>query len=477
MKGLIVAAPRWLLLAALVFAPWAYGATRPWAVDILNALLGGVLLLWAAGWVARRAWPEVHPALAVVAILLVLQAWWMALNARYDYDLANRQFVELHQWWSGAPGSFHQTLSLPAALQITMMLGAACFVCDLARRAVWRKRLLWTLALTGVSLAAFGLIQRMAGAQAIFWSGESMGDSFFATYRYHSNAGAFLNLVWPIAAGFLAAGFRRLGGVRGKVFWSAALILCFAGVLVNASRAATALAVLLLGLWLGWMIWQSLRGRLEGINPAVALVTAGLLLVLVTAVAALAGLDVSARRWAKFGEEVTDDNPRLIVARVCLDMTGLARSPTAPPALPRAGWWGFGPGTFPTVFPYFTNELGDKISGVWLHAHQDYLQTLVEWGYAGGVLWAVVIFGGVFFSWRTLRQQRDVLSLRERAAHFGMFTAVLGTLLHALMDFPLQIASIQLYFVTLLGLLWGSPHWLGERARRGSRGEEEADEE
>ena len=35
----LINAPRWLLLGTLVYAPWAYGTTPLWAVDILNILL------------------------------------------------------------------------------------------------------------------------------------------------------------------------------------------------------------------------------------------------------------------------------------------------------------------------------------------------------------------------------------------------------------------------------------------------------
>ena len=466
MGQLIVNAPRWLLLATLAYAPWAYGATRQWAIVGLNYLLGAMLGLWLVSYLLRQGWPSVHPVLAVSALGLAAQAWFMVINAKYDYDNARHEFIPLTPLLSRAPGSLHRSLSATKAVQLSAILAAVCVVCDLARSAVWRKRLLLTLALTGTSVVLLGLAQRLSNASSVFWGPENMGKTFFATYRYHANAGAFMNLVWPIVAGFVVLAFLRGSALWKKILWTMALVLCLAGVIANTSRAAGALGFLSAALWVGWLTCQLVRGRLEGFTGASVVVTALLVVVLVVAVAALAGLDTTLKRWGQFDREVTDQNGRLLVARVCLDM------------IPVAGWWGFGPGTFETTFPYFTQAFGNKLDGRWLYAHQDYLQTLIEWGYIGACCWAVLVFGAVFYSlFRALRRRRhrhhdphqrqrdrERLLPSARVTHFALLVALAGVLLHALVDFPLQIASIQLYVAVVLGLLWGSQHWLGESA-------------
>ena len=444
----LVNAPRWLLVAALAYAPWAYGCTRPWALALLIGWLGLASGLWLLTCLLRRAWPAVHPIAAAAGVALLAQAWFMVGNARFEYDSLQLQFLPLTQLLPWAPGSLHRTLSFDMALQFSTLLGAFGLTCDMARHREWRERLVLTIAVAGTSIALLGLLQRCTNATAVLWGPEDMGKTFFATYRYHANAGAFLNVAWPLVAGFLAVSFFQRTARWQRVAWAAAVVLCLAALIVNSSRAAAALGLLLALGWAGWTVRQLVGGRLPSLPPAVAVVSAVILLGLVTSVAAVAGLDTSLRRWKRFGVELTEQNPRLLASQVCLDM------------VPQAGWFGFGPGTFPTTFPYFTERFGKQMRGRWLQAHEDYLQTLIEWGCLGATSWAVLIFGALGYSiYRSIRH-RATLSVSAQAMHFAILMAMLGVLLHALVDFPLQIASIQLYVAVLTGLLWSCRHWL-----------------
>jgi O-antigen ligase len=123
-------------------------------------------------------------------------------------------------------------------------------------------------------------------------------------------------------------------------------------------------------------------------------------------------------------------------------------------SLNAAGWFGFGPGTFSIVFPYLQQEHGGQLNGILRYAHQDYLQTILEWGKVGFILWALLIGGGIVRAFAHLCKNRRALT-RERNIWLVLCALSLtGVLIHSLVDFPLQIASLQLISAVLLGQLW-----------------------
>ncbi|HZD08574.1 MAG TPA: hypothetical protein VE176_10015, partial [Candidatus Limnocylindrales bacterium] len=132
-------------------------------------------------------------------------------------------------------------------------------------------------------------------------------------------------------------------------------------------------------------------------------------------------------------------------------------------ALQDASYFGFGPGTFRVIFPYYTAGLGPDIEGIWRFLHEDYLQTLLEWGWLGSAPWALLFFGGIAIGIKNLRAQRNRREWRPRYRLFlaVIILALLGTALHALVDFPFQIASLQLYVAVYVGICWGSCRWEG----------------
>ena len=120
----------------------------------------------------------------------------------------------------GLPGSADGLLSSVTLLLTTGLLGVLLFASDLAQRALWRRRLWVTIALSGVSICIFGILQKIGGPPVLSWvweeSKQDMNNNF-GMFRYRGNAGAFLNLCLPLVAGlaFMAFQEQRIRGGAG----------------------------------------------------------------------------------------------------------------------------------------------------------------------------------------------------------------------------------------------------------------------
>lgn len=418
--------PGRLLGAALVLAPWLYGGLQGWAA----ALLGGLLAVGLAVWILdhkRRGTPWHLPIpLLLAGAFLLLQGWAMALFGKSTA--------------AGAPPA-------AAAAGAMLFLGVIAMVADLGRRAEWRRHLWLALAGNGVALVVFGLIQKLSGAKGILGAPDPEAETFFATFAYHGSAGSWFNLTWPLAAGLAIVAFHRTGARGARAGWLAGVALAFAALLVNTSRSALFLGGLLLLFTLGWVAWLFAQGKFRRIHPARVAVVAVLVGASIYGLASMVGLERTLHRWSVFERELSSKNLRLRAQKRCVEIAS------------RAGWFGFGPGTFHRVFAHYEPGVKGDFSGFARHAHQDYFQAVIEWGWLGAAAWAVVLAGGVIRVIRAVRRTRGHWPFRDEVLAGSVLLALLGVALHALVDYPMQVPAIQLTVAVMLGLLWSSPHW------------------
>ena len=442
----VVEAPRWLFLAAMVWAPWAYGSTPPWTITALERLLGLIVVLWLVGCALRRLKPAIHPVLLTGTHATLFFGWWMALNPHFR-DSGNYNFIPLHPLLPWAPGSVDAAISVKAMVRITCLLGSVCFICDLSGRRAWRRRIWQVIGATGVSLVLFGLLQSAFARPLIVWGWEDMGVPYFATYYYDGNAGSFINLVLPPVAGLAALTLRKPDAHVARAIWVPGFFICVAGAFVNLSRSAMVITILLCVLLLAWQFCAKSRNEL--LPPRHMRIAYALLMIgAVGCLVAFSGWERPAEKWALLQHQLNTANKRLVSTRVFFRM------------LPDAGWHGFGPGTFPLVFPHYTGPDAMAIPGIWRYAHDDYLQTLLEWGWIGAIFGAVLYFGAMAQLFRRWRKRGD-LSTADRVLAFTTALALAGVAAHAFVDFPLQIASLQLYVGVCIGLGWGARRWEG----------------
>jgi hypothetical protein len=214
------------------------------------AMLRAMAHLLAPASTRNARWPRLPGAVARGVFVLLSQAWFLTWNAKSRFIEAAQVFVRREQPLPGWPGFMDTALVLPSVLLATGILGAFCISCDLAASRVWRDRVWVTLAATGLSLVVLGLAQRLTNAPSIFWDLDSnLGETFFSVFRYHANAGAFVNLVLPLMTALAAKNWMIAGNEKARVFWTLATLLTAAAGFVNVSRAANVIcAVLLIGM-------------------------------------------------------------------------------------------------------------------------------------------------------------------------------------------------------------------------------------
>ncbi|PZR73494.1 MAG: hypothetical protein DLM52_10970 [Chthoniobacterales bacterium] len=438
MKAIFRYGARWILFGALVFAPWAYGATEAWAINALNYLLLAMVGCWGIELLVDRRRPRLSPYAAVVVTLILCLGWWMVINANATHDYEYDLFVPIQPLFPNAAGSVDHLLSAAMMVRITLLLATISFVADSMREPEFVIQLWWMVALAGTSIAVLGLLQKATGAEVIFWKKhlgpEPPSLTFFATYVYHANAGAFQNLTWPFAAGLALRGMERNDHPLRRALLISFAVIDLVAIMANTSRAAQLIGGLLLFLLLMFFL-PSFRRRAAQRSWKV---TAAFVFLLVLAILAIAYSSQWTRALARWQIESGPDpgGGRRDAARFGWQTAK------------EAGWFGFGPGPFRVVFPRYSIDL----AGTWRFLHEDYLQTIIEWGWAGMVCWVALIVGATGAGARAIWRRSRQLLPRYRTITGIAVIALAGVLIHAVVDFPLQIASIQLYAAVCLGI-------------------------
>jgi hypothetical protein len=214
-----------------------------------------------------------------------------------------------------------------------------------------------------------------------------------------------------------------------------------ASAFVNVSKAGMVISLALLLILCALHVpafWRAAQNRGRWRSAAGAILLAGGLAVLVVA----GGWHSAWARWQRL-PGILADNPRATAVEVAWKM------------IPGSGALGFGAGTFGIAFPHYTGNAGDRIRGVWRFLHQDYLQTVIEWGWIGAVAWAILIFGGAGLAlWHGLKKGAPLSEARP--LYLAAALAIGATALHATVDFPFQIASLQLYLFSFTALGWSA---------------------
>lgn len=413
-------------LALLVWLPLPLGSNRDWAAGGLILLTGLLGLAWALARLRRPAplAPAQRTALPLLGLLLLPQLW-VAVQL-----LAER---------SADRGATLQSLLLGLAYGLLFWLVVSLFH---TRRRL--TVLLWTLVLSGTLQAFWGTAMTLSRTEWLLLTPKSCcwGDAT-GTFVNRNHLAGYLEMT-------LACGIGLLLALReGRPFrWQAApalllgpkarlrlaLVIMVIGLVMTHSRMGNA-AFLASLLGTGLLLARAEKEQ----RRRHAWLLASLLLVDVLVVGQFFGLDTLKQRLLQGPAAALAGAPRAEELRWPVLRAAL-------PLLAERPLTGHGAGSFETVF---ARRAGPDIPLHFDHAHNDYLEFLVDFGLIGSLPLALFVLRALQLALAALRQRRSVY---RSGVGFAAVMGILALLLHALADFNLQIPANAATLVTLCAL-------------------------
>lgn len=459
-----------LFLFLYVFAAADYGLTRESGISTFVFMSAGIFSVWLIGHALQRKLPSTGIWPWITSALVLAFGWTVTRLAIIDQAVTDGRLEGWDEgFWAALllhGSAYDADLSTAAMLRTTALLGMALIAIEIWRNPKWSRALIATMIFSAFGMVLFFLLQKLVGGAFLLRSEDSHTTLNFGTYRYWGNAAAYLNLLWPIAAA--AALFAILRKTIAWPLWLIPFAFIFAANFLNLSKAGNVLSLLGLGLFIALAIPICLRElKYSKLKIRKSHLLSAIIPIIIIGISLPFALPW--QRWNYYAQHAENETSRgrLYAYSVFLKI------------LPDSGWAGFGPGSFQKYYLAYVDEDSPLRQQSYWVAHQDYIQTAIEWGYIGTILWAFYLIPpGVFLLMNSRRRPEQpsrkfegyrigaldyakafINSLPDPRSPFvavGATTAVGLTALHSMVDFPMQIASLQFYLLTLLALGWAT---------------------
>jgi len=401
-----------LVLAILIFSPLATGSVRPQDFLVAEWLTVAIIFLWAVRFCVnpkhRLLWlPVCWPILA-----FLIYAVGRYLTADVEF-LARQELIKVLVYGV----LFFAILNNLHRQETTQVVGL-------------------TLIFVAMAVSFYALFQFLTDNDYVwnFYKPAGYRKRGSGTFICPNHLAGFLEMILPLGIAFMIAG--RFGHLM-KILLAYASLSIFVGITVTFSRGgwlATSVSLFALCWWL-------LRQRDYWKRS---------LLVAAILVAVFAGLFLKAR-FSPAGHE------RFEVANEVEDVRLRIWAPAVGMWKDHL-WFGVGPAHFDYRYRQYRpadSELQARPDRV----HNDYLNTLVDWGVVGAFLVAVcwaVFYWQVFNGWKFVqRSQNDLAARRSTKTAFVLGGAVglFAILIHSTLDFNMHIPSNAILAVTLMALV------------------------
>ncbi|MDB5569208.1 MAG: O-antigen ligase protein [Hyphomicrobiales bacterium] len=385
-------------VALAIFLPGAYRESR--ASFPVRALLAGAVLL------------------AILPLFPLPPSIWAHLPGR-DAAVSVYETAQIPPPW------------LPVALRpgeaarsvLNLLPPVAAFVAALRLGARERLYLVWIVVAFALASVLLGMLQLLSGGRSWLYAYEF--TNFGRSVGLFANANHYVSLLYcaaPLAA--VALGGRRdRAAVPASALLAAIAFTLLLGLSISGARTA-----LILGgasLLVSYFALLPKDMRIGGVARGRGALLAGAAMLVVLPVLMGAGLE---RILGRFDQQGLED------ARWDVAQTTWA-------ALQAYFPWGAGWGSFERVYQMHETH-NVLMAPIVNHAHNDWLEILLEGGAAAAVLLAAFV---IWLAGRARAAARSGSSLDERLAR-GAVVVLALLAIHSLWDYPLRTSALAVVF-------------------------------
>ena len=414
----------YLLLAIIFILPLPLGSNRPWAWSIFEALIAicSFVCIWSLTNEALLAGLKRH------RVLLSLFAAAQGYVALQLVDISgNRISVD------------------PAQTQISLLKGVCycLFICCCAWLISSSKRVkqfTLIIIITVFLQALYAVYLQFSGIEYSPVFNYEIGDRANGSFVYHNHLANYLLVGGALAIGLLISQLTRASSreqslkrlvigaleamMSSKWLIRVAIITIVVGLILTRSRMGNSAFFVSL---LATSIFALFVMRKP--PPMLKWLIVSLVVVDVAIVGAMFGIDKVKERLdtTSFEGETRDDVVEMSI-----------------PLVKDVWLTGTGAGSFYTVFPQYHTRI---VHLHYDHAHNEYLQFLIEYGIVGFLLLASAVLYSLIQALKALKQRSDPLC---QGLAFGAVMAIVGMLMHISVDFPLQAPATTVNFIAIL---------------------------
>lgn len=419
-----------LVLSILVLGPLAYGAVRPLEFAVIQSLTIGVVFLWML-----RLWLQPLPVFFFPPVCWTVVAFIIYAIIRYQL----------------APIEYVARLELIKVLVYAFLFFA---VANNLNRKESAQAIVVTLIAVAFALSVFGIFQVITRYEKVWGMIKPEGYVIRAsgTFINPNNFAGFLEMILPLA---LACTVMSKFKHASKVIFAYASLVILVALGATLSRGGWIAGGLMLIVFCSILIARR-DFRLRSVIIFALLLSLGFGLI--------ASAEQCQKRFKDVFEKSEIQNSRSHYWKIAQHIWH------------EDIWLGAGPAHYDYRFRQYRPP---SLQGRPQFTHNDYLNTLADWGLIGlGIIAAFIVLfhWGVFRSWRYVqRGSSDLGRKKSNKAAFvmGGSLGVLALLFHSVVDFNMHIPSNAILAFTLIALVtsylrfatdsfWISLRWIGK---------------